>query len=98
MRRSKAGGTSADFGALSLAWRGAARRSVTILAASKAPDNAALTGHGIRCVSKQIPVSTSEPMKSRLLTGVTGATGLAPGSRFRRQNPRPIPGTGSLQM
>jgi hypothetical protein len=62
------------------------------------PDNATLTCHGIRCVSKQIPVSTSDPMNSKLLTGVTGAAGLALESRLRRQNGLFMPGTGSLQV
>ncbi len=37
-------------------------------------------------------------MNSKLLTGVTGATGLGFDSRLRRQKGFAIPGTGSLQM
>ncbi len=37
-------------------------------------------------------------MNSKLVTGVTGDTGLALSSRLRRQNGFANPGTGSLQM
>ncbi|HTC37193.1 MAG TPA: hypothetical protein VK724_27685 [Bryobacteraceae bacterium] len=49
-------------------------------------------------MSKQIPVSTSDPRNSKLLTGVTGVAGLALEARLRRQKGLFIPGTGSLQV
>ena len=75
---------------------GAALRSITILAVSKIPDNAALTGNGIFWLEKnETPVSTREAMNSMLLAIVTGAAGLASDSRLRRQNDLAAPGTGS---